>query len=75
MFYRLQFDKVISSILHSAGYTTTSHKLAVWPAGLSAQLISQGKQLGIDAKTAAYIGFTKYKEMQEIMKDFGIRDD
>ena len=60
MFYRIKFDGVIGHILNIAGYTTNEQKFRVWPAGLSASLIKQGKQLGIKAETAAFMGLSKY---------------
>ena len=56
MFYRMKFDNTIGCILNDAGYRSNSQKFAVWPAGLSASLISDGKRQGLDAKTAAYMG-------------------
>lgn len=60
MFYRIKSDTVVGNVLTDAGYVTTSEKLAVWPAGLSAHLIKQGKQIGIDAKMCAYMGLAKH---------------
>ncbi len=60
MFYRIKFDGTISEILNELGYTTTSQKVNIWPAGLSASLIKQSKQMGLNAETAACLGFAKY---------------
>ena len=60
MFYRIKFDGMISEILNEAGYTTNAQKFDIWPAGLSASLIKQGKSLGVEARTSACIGLAKY---------------
>ena len=66
MFYSIKFDGIIGEILNECGYTTNAQKFNVWPAGLSASLIKQSKQLGIEAEAAACLGFAKYiSDIQE----------
>jgi len=70
MFYRFKFDSIIGKILAEAGCSTISQKSLIWPAGLSAHLISQGKSMKIDAKTAAYIGLVKYFMTSDVVPWF-----
>ena len=60
MFYRLKFDGTVGKILKSAGFLTNAEIFNVWPAGLSAQYISEAKARKIDAKSAAYFGVLTY---------------
>lgn len=60
MFYRLKFDGTVGKILNTAGFVTSSERFSVWPAGLSAQYISEAKVRKIDAKSAAYFGVLTY---------------
>ena len=67
MFYRLKFDGVVGKVLDTAGFKSGREKLAVWPAKLTGILISHGKESGIDAKSAAYMGiFNYYKEDSDV---------
>ena len=60
MFYRIKFDGVVGKVLSQAGFQSTDDKFSVWPAGLTSHLVSQSKSLKLDAKSAAYIGMSKY---------------
>ena len=60
MFYRMKFDGMVGEILNKAGYTTNAQKFEIWPAGLSATLIKQGKGLGFGAQTAACMGLAEF---------------
>lgn len=67
MFYRLKFDGVVGKVLDAAGYKSGREKLTVWPARLTGVLISHGKESGIDAKSAAYMGiFSHFKEESDV---------
>ena len=69
MRYRIQFDEIISNILSEAGYRTLDQKMKIWPAGLSASLIKQGKELGMQPETAAFLGLAKYiKDASDLSK-------
>ena len=62
MFYRLKFDKVISSVLDRAHPDIARDKFGFWPAGATAAYCRMGKELGSSPRNAAYVAMAKHFE-------------